>query len=360
MPTRSLPSLNAPQLEAVAPSQPGADAATRETRAAEAAAKIVVLDAHTLNPGDLSWAPLQALGPCEIHARSERAESVARAAGAAIVLTNKTPLGRAELGALPQLRYVGVLATGYDVVDVRAAGERGVVVCNVPAYGTASVAQMTFALLLELCDQVGLHAEAARAGRWSASGEFSYRERPLLELSGLTLGLVGLGRIGQAVARIGAAFGMQLLAVSSRLPPPDLVLEQCALPELFERADVVSLHCPLVKETAGMVGAELLGRMKPSALLINTARGALIDELALARALERGALGGAALDVLAVEPPPADHPLLHAPRCLVTPHIAWATRASRARLLDIAIDNVRAFLSGTPRNVVSPATPSQS
>lgn len=315
--------------------------------------RIVVLDSYTLNPGDLGWDALERLGTCEIHARTPPEEVVDRARGAEIVLTNKVQLSRAELEALAGLRYVGVLATGHDAVDARAAAELGVVVTNVPAYGTASVAQMTFALLLELCNHVGLHAEAARSGRWSASGEFAYWERPLLELAGLTLGIVGLGEIGQAVARIGAAFGMRVIAASSKTRAPDgLVLELLPLRAVFEQADVLSLHCPLAPDTQRLVDAERLAWMKPSALLINTARGGLIDDIALRDALVQGRLAGAALDVLAQEPPPADHPLLSAPRCLVTPHIAWATRAARKRLLEIAVGNVAAFLAGAPRNVV--------
>jgi glycerate dehydrogenase len=318
--------------------------------------KIVVLDAHTLNPGDLSWSELEALGPCEIYPRTEAAQVRARARDAELVLTNKTPLRRDDLLALPRLRYVGVLATGYDVVDVAAASEQGVVVTNVPSYGTASVAQLTFALLLELSNCVGQHAEAARAGRWSGSGEFSYREHPLLELAGLTLGIVGLGRIGQAVARIGSSFGMSVVAVARHSPPAELEVELevelATLESVLERADVLSLHCPLTPQTVQLVNAERLARMKPSALLLNTARGALVDEVALASALEQGVIAGAALDVLAVEPPSPDHPLLRARNCLVTPHIAWATRASRERLLQSAVDNVRAFLAGQPRNVV--------
>lgn len=317
--------------------------------------KIVVLDAHTLNPGDLSWDELAALAPCEVHARTPPDQILARAAGAEIVITNKTRLTRGEIFALPALRYIGVLATGHDVVDVRAAAERSVIVTNVPAYGTDSVAQMTFALLLELCNHVGQHAEAARAGRWHTSGEFAYWERPLLELSGMTLAVIGLGRIGQAVARIGAAFGMRVIAASARAGGADIDgVERVALDEAFARADVLSLHCPLTPETARVVSAERLSRMKPSALLINTARGGLIDEAALVRALESGKLAGAALDVLSVEPGPPEHPLMRAPNCLITPHIAWATRGARARLLDIAIGNVRAFLAGSPRNVVTP------
>ena len=326
--------------------------------------RIVVLDAHTLNPGDLSWSALEQLGRCSVHARTAPEELAARAGDAELVLTNKTRLGADELSLLPALRYVGVLATGYDVVDVRAAHARGIVVSNVPAYSTNSVAQLTFALLLELCNHVGLHGQAARDGRWTASRDFSHREQPLIELAGKTLGVVGLGRIGSAVAAIGAAFGMHVVATTGTAPalrggaslssqPAPSGIERVSRDELFARADVVSLHCPLTAQTARMIAAPQLARMKPDALLINTARGGLIDEPALLDALRAGRIGGAALDVLTVEPPALDHPLLHAPRCVVTPHIAWATREARARLLAVAVDNVRAFLAGSPRNVVA-------
>ena len=319
---------------------------------------IVVLDAHALNPGDLSWAPLTALGSCQIYPRTPPAKVIERAKHADVVLTNKTRLREPELDVLPNLRYVGVLATGYDVVDARAAAARGIVVANVPAYGTDSVAQMTFALLLELCHRTGAHADAARAGRWLRSGEFAYFEHPLRELAGSTLGIVGLGRIGQAVARIGSAFGMRVLAASSALDPDasherTAFVERAPLPSVFAQADVLTLHCPLTPATSQLVNAERLAWMKPSAFLINTARGDLIDEAALAGALRSGRLAGAALDVLSVEPAPPDHVLVSAPNCIVTPHIAWATHAARSRLLHIATDNVRAFLAGAPQNVVA-------
>lgn len=318
--------------------------------------KIVVLDGYTLNPGDLSWEPLRAMGECEIWDRTPRAEVVKRAAGAEIVLTNKTRLDQAAIEAMPRLRYVGVLATGYDVVDVRAAAERGIVVTHVPSYGTESVAQATFALLLALTNHVARHADAARAGRWRASGDFAYTERPLVELFGLTLGIVGLGRIGQAVSRIAQGFGMRVIACDpGAAPASGPSVEIVTLDVLFERADVVSLHCPLTPATERLVDAARLAHMKPGAILINTARGGLLDEAAVAEALASGRLAGAGLDVLSVEPPPDDHPLLHAPNCVVTPHNAWATRASRARLLDAAVENVRAFLEGRARNVVVPA-----
>jgi glycerate dehydrogenase len=314
--------------------------------------RIVVLDGHTLDTGDLGWGALPSLGQLTVYERSTPADVVPRASGAELVLTNKTRLGESQLASLPALQYVGVLATGYDVVDVAAAAARGVVVTNVPAYGTESVAQATFALLLELCNHVGLHAEAARSGRWSASGDFSYRERPLRELAGACFGVVGYGRIGRAVARIARGFSMQVIATPGR-GAADAGVEVVPLDELFARADVVSLHCPLTPATARMIDAPRLARMKREALLLNTARGGLVDEQALHGALCRGELGGAGLDVLAVEPPAADHPLLSAPRCIVTPHVAWATREARTRLRDEAVENVRAFLAGDRRNVVS-------
>ena len=312
--------------------------------------RITILDGHTTNPGDLSWEPLRALGDCAVHDRTAAAEIVARAADADVVLTNKTPLTRETIAALPRLKCIGVLATGYNVVDVAAARARGIPVCNVPEYGTPNVAQATFALLLELTNRVGRHAELVRAGRWSSCPDFCFWEGELVELSGLTLGVVGYGRIGRAVATIGRAFGMRILAWR-RSPGDD---PECVrLDRLLRESDVVSLHCPLTAETERLVNAATLATMKPTAFLVNTARGALVDELALAAALDAGRLGGAALDVLAVEPPAASNPLLAARNCLITPHIAWATREARRRLIEITADNVRAFATGTPRNVVN-------
>jgi glycerate dehydrogenase len=308
--------------------------------------RIVVLDGHTLNPGDLSWSALEALGDCTIHAHTPAAEIVTRAAGAPIVLTNKTPLSAATLAALPDLRYLGVLATGYNVVDVAAARARGIPVANVPLYGTASVAQHVFALLLELTQHVGRHSASVRAGRWSESRDFCFWETPLLELSGRTLGIVGAGRIGSAVARIAEAFGMKV--VFARRSGGRDELEQ-----VLRTADVISLHCPLTDDTRHLINATTLGWMKPSVLLINTSRGPLIDEAALAAALHAGQIAGAGLDVLSTEPPPAGNPLFTAPNCIITPHIAWATRAARSRLMGTAIANVAAFLAGKPENVVN-------
>ena len=316
--------------------------------------KIVVLDGFTLNPGDLDWAGLRALGDCEIHDRTAPDEIVPRAADAEIILTNKTVLNRATLAALPKLKYIGVLATGINVVDAVAARERGIPVTNVPDYGTRSVAQLTFALLLELAHHAGHHAQTVREGRWSRCADFCYWDFPLLELDGLTMGLVGFGRIGRAVSQLAAAFGMKVL-VHSRCAPENLPpgVRFVGLEELFRSSDVVSLHCPLTPETKQLVNVERLAWMKHTAFLINTSRGPLVDEAALADALNAGKISGAALDVLSVEPPPAGNPLLTAKNCLITPHLAWATRAARARLMRIAVANVAAFLAGTPENVVN-------
>lgn len=318
------------------------------------ARRIVVLDGHTLNPGDLDWAPLAALAESfEVHARSAPAEVVVRAAGADVVMTNKTPLTREQIAALPALRYIGVLATGYNIVDGAAARERGIPVTNVPAYGTRSVAQMTFALILELAQHVGEHAASVRAGRWQACPDFCYWERPLVELEGLTLGIVGLGRIGRAVADLGKAFGMNVVACSTT-PKADVAgIEQVTLDEVFRRGDVVSLHCPLTEQTRDLVNRTRIEMMKTTAFLINTSRGPLIDEAALAAALQRGRIAGAAMDVLSTEPPRTGNPLIGARNCLVTPHIAWATAGARARLLETAIGNVRAFLANQPRHIVN-------
>jgi len=316
--------------------------------------KIVVLDAYTLNPGDLSWGELKKLGQCTIHDRTPAKLTVERAADAEIVLTNKVVLDGGNIPRLPKLRYIGVLATGYNVVDVAAAGKRGIIVTNVPGYATASVAQMTLAMLLELALHVGDHSAGIRGGRWSARKDFCYWDSPLVELAGLTMGLVGLGQIGRAVAELAKAFGMRVIAHDPYVTAsPAADVEMVALDELFERSDVVSLHCPLTDENAGMVNAGFLSRMRPTAFLINTARGPLVNERDLAEALDAGRIAGAAVDVLSAEPPAADNPLLSARNCIITPHVAWATRASRRRLLAGVVDNVRAFLAGRPKNVVS-------
>ncbi len=312
--------------------------------------KIVVLDGFAANPGDLSWDAFTALGDCTIHDRTAPNEIVDRLRDAEVALTNKAILDATTFEQLPSLRYVGVVATGYNNVDVAAARSRNIPVCNVPEYGTATVAQAVFALLLELTNRTGHHAETVRSGRWCRSLDFCYWDGSLIELSGLTLGIVGYGRIGQAVARIGRAFGMRILAYRRS---GDLGPEGSDLDTLFRTSDVISLHCPLTPETRAMVDAKRLAQMKPDAFLINTARGLLIQEADLADALNAGRLAGAGLDVLSVEPPTETHPLLHARNCVITPHIAWATRAARGRLLHLTAENLRAFLRGTPQNIVN-------
>ena len=316
--------------------------------------KIVVLDGGCLNPGDLSWDPLRRFGDVQVFDRTAEEDVVARAAGAAIVLTNKTPLSAAALRQLPELRYIGVLATGYDVVDMATAGRQGIVVSNIPTYGTASVAQFVFALLLELCHNVRLHADAVRAGEWSRSADWSFWKAPLVELAGRTMGIIGFGRIGRQTGRIADAMGMRVIANDTYQgdPPAYGGFRWATVQELLRESDVVSLHSPLFPETQGMINARSLAWMKASAFLINTSRGALVVDQDLADALNAGRLAGAGLDVLSVEPPAETNPLLTARNCLVTPHIAWATKEARSRLMDAGLQNVAAFLSGEPRNVV--------
>ncbi len=313
---------------------------------------IVVLDGFTLNPGDLSWSELESLGPCEVYDRTAPAEVMGRAGGAEILLTNKTELGREHILSLPRLRYIGVLATGTNVVDLAAARERGIPVTNVPAYSTRSVAQTTIALLLELTQHAGHHAETVREGRWARSADWCYWDYPLIELEGLTLGIVGFGRIGRAVGELAAALGMRVLACNAASRPAAPFVRAVDLETLFRESDVVSLHCPLTEQTRGLINAERLSWMKPTAFLLNTSRGLLVDEAALAEALNSGRIAGAGLDVLSAEPPAADNPLLQAKNCLITPHLAWATRSARSRLLRIAVENVRRFLQGSPQNLV--------
>lgn len=319
--------------------------------------KIVVLDGYTLNPGDLSWEPLQELGKCFIYERSSAEEIVPRSAGAQVVLTNKIPLRREHFQQLPELKYIGVTATGYNIVDIEAAREHHITVTNVPTYGTRSVAQMTFALLLELTQHVGHHAQTVRDGRWSKSPDFCYWDYPLIELDGLTMGIVGFGRIGRAVAELAIAFGMKVQAHSRSVPSDHpTAVRFVDLEELFRTSDVISLHCPLTPDTKHLVNAQRLSWMKKSAFLLNTSRGPLIDEAALAQALNEDRIAGAGLDVLEIEPPRADNPLYQAKNCFITPHISWATRSARSRLMDASIENVRAFLKGKPQNVVSQGT----
>jgi glycerate dehydrogenase len=311
----------------------------------------VVVDGHTLNPGDLNWDALKDLGECRIYDRTAPHELLERISQAQIVLTNKVPLDRAIIEKSPELKYIGVLATGFNIVDVQAAKERGIPVCNVPGYGTASVAQAVFALLLELTNAAGGHSVSVKEGQWTRSSDFCYTLSPQIELAGLTLGIVGYGRIGQAVAAIARGFGMKVIAFNRSAVKDGA--QQVSLDELFQHSDVISLHCPLTPETKELVNAGRIEKMKRSAFLINTSRGPLIDEKALSEALNSGRIRGAGLDVLSMEPPPADYPLLKAKNCIITPHIAWATTAARQRLMDVAVQNVRSFLSGQPRNVVN-------
>jgi len=314
---------------------------------------ICVLDGFTLNPGDLSWDELRRLGDSEIHDRTLPAEIITRAASAELVLVNKTPLPSATIAQLPKLKYIGVLATGTNVVDLVAARERNIPVTNVPAYSTRSVAQATFALLLELTNRAGHHAQRVRDGAWTEATDWCFWDFPLAELDGQTFGIVGFGRIGAAVAEIAHAFGMPVIAHNSSPKPVPSFVRLVDLETLFRTSDVLSLHCPLTPQTKNLANTERLAWMKPSAFLLNTSRGPLVDEAALAAALNTGRLAGAGLDVLSAEPPSADNPLLSAKNCLITPHNAWGTRAARTRLLRVAVDNVRSFLAGQPQNVVN-------
>ncbi|MCK5118446.1 MAG: D-2-hydroxyacid dehydrogenase [Candidatus Latescibacteria bacterium] len=316
--------------------------------------KIVVLDGKTLNPGDLSWETLERFGELTVYDRTPTDQVVARSIGAELLLTNKTPLSAEAFSQLPDLRYIGVLATGYNIVDVVAAARHGVTVTNVPTYGTHSVAQMVFALLLELCHHVGAHSEAVRKGAWSQSVDFCFWNYPLVELAGKTMGIIGFGRIGRQTAQVASALGMRILAAEpDRENPPELEdFSWAEIPELLAAADVVSLHCPLFPETEGLINRENIERMKRSAFLINTSRGGLVVDADLAEALDNDRIAGAGLDVLSSEPPDEDNPLLRAKNCLITPHISWATKEARARLMATAIQNVEAFLAGRPVNVV--------
>lgn len=316
--------------------------------------KIVVLDGFTLNPGDLSWEGVERLGTTIIFDRTAPDSIVERASDADAVLTNKVPLRAATLSALGRLRYIGVTATGVDIIDLEAARAANVTVSNVPAYGTNSVAQFTIALLLELCHQIGKHAEAIKGGAWSESKDWSFTLTPQLELAGKTLGVIGYGRIGRRVAEIGHALGMRILAYVRHPanPPAWDGFAWAPLEALLAASDVVTLHCPLTSETQGLINASRLEMMKSSAFLLNTSRGALVDSAALAEALTRGTIAGAALDVLSQEPPQPEHPMLSAPNCILTPHMAWATREARARCMKTVVDNLVAFVAGRPQNVV--------
>ncbi len=320
--------------------------------------KIVILDGYTINPGDNPWTPVEALGECVIYDRTPAELVLERAADAEILLVSKVKLTEAIIAALPRLRYISMLATGYNNVDVVAAARRGIPVSNVPAYSTASVVQTAFALLLELVTQVGLHDTAVKAGEWVRCPDHAFWKSPIVELDGLTVGIVGYGTIGRAMARVAAAFGMRVIAHAPRFPadPGEVPVRFVPLDELFASADVVSLNCPQTPENTGFVNARLLSLMKPGAFFLNVARGGLVNEADLADALNRGVIAGAGLDVVAHEPMLPDNPLLTAANCIFTPHIAWASLAARKRLMNIVAGNIAAFIGGAPVNVVnSPA-----
>ena len=316
--------------------------------------KIVVLDGYTLNPGDISWDALKPLGEVTIYDRSKPEEVVERIGDADVILTNKTLITEAVLEACPSVRYVGCLSTGYNVVDLKAADARGIVVTNIPAYGTEAVAQHTMALLLEIASRVGMHADAVREGQWTNCQDFCFWNAPLFELNQKTLGIIGYGAIGQAVARKAEAFGMEVLAYSPSLTK-DVETEHChvaTLDEIYAKSDVIALHCPLTANNAQMINKEAINKMKDGVVLINTSRGGLIHEADLSEALNCGKVAAAGLDVVSTEPVYADNPLLHAKNVWITPHIAWAPREARQRLMGMAIENVAAFLAGTPTNQV--------
>lgn len=316
--------------------------------------KIVVLDGYALNPGDLSWDFLNQFGKVTVYDRTSEDLIVSRIGDADIVLVNKCPITAATLDACPSVKLICVLATGYNVVDTAAAKERGIPVCNVPDYGTAAVAQFTFALLLELCHRVGHHGKTVREGKWCDCPDFCYWDTPQMELAGKTIGIIGFGRIGRAVGKIANAFGMKVIAYNrSQCEEGKAIGEYVSLDEVLTNADVISLHCPLSAENTGMINADAIAKMKDGAILINTARGPLVDESALRAALECGKLRGAACDVISQEPMKADNPLKDAPNCIVTPHMAWAPIESRKRIQDCTERSIQAFLDGKPINTVN-------
>lgn len=316
--------------------------------------KIVVLDGYCLNPGDLSWKDMESLGELEVYDRTAPAELLERSMGAEVLITNKTLITAQDMEALPQLKYIGVLATGYNVVDIEAARKKGVVVTNIPAYSTCSVAQMVFAHLLNITQRVGHYADENVKGRWTNSVDFCYWDTNLIELDGKKMGIVGFGNIGQATARIAQAFGMEVCIYTSKeqsaLP---LGMKKMSLDELFAECDVVSLHCPLTPDAKEMVNANRLKTMKSNAILINTGRGPLVNEQDLADALNAGQIAGAGLDVLSIEPSVMGNPLLSAKNCFITPHIAWATKEARIRLMQIAVDNLKGYINGNVVNNVA-------
>ncbi|MPQ32911.1 D-2-hydroxyacid dehydrogenase [Clostridium estertheticum] len=316
--------------------------------------KIVVLDGFTLNPGDLSWKEFEKLGELKVYDRTSFDEIVDRAYDCEIILTNKTPLSMDTLKKLPKIKYIGVLATGYNVVDVKAANEMGIIVTNTPAYGTNSVAQFVFALLLEICHHVGEHNEVVRKGAWANSKDFCFWNYPMIELAGKTMGIIGMGRIGVVTSSIAQAFGMNVLAYNPSKKESLIsdTFKYVELDQLYEGADVISLHCPLFEETKGIINKESIKKMKDGVIIINTSRGPLIVEEDLAQALNSGKVAGVGLDVMSVEPVQMDNPLMRAKNCLITPHIAWAPKESRERLMNIAVDTLAQFVKGRPINIV--------
>lgn len=318
--------------------------------------KIVVLDGYAENPGDLSWTGFERFGRVTVYDRSAPETVVERIGDATCILTNKTVLDEAVLARCPSIKYIGVLATGFNVVDIRAAAKRNITVTNIPGYGTDTVAQYAMALLLELCHHIGAHAESVRNGDWGRCPDFCYWHYPQMELGQKTMGIIGYGRIGKKTAKLAEAFGMKVLVHSGHpVPEKELTegIRQASLEELLEKSDVISLHCPLTEQTKGLINRETISRMKDGVLLVNSSRGPLICEEDLREALISGKVGGAAVDVLSTEPPANDHPLLDAPNMLITPHIAWATKEARERLMEMAVENLAAFLSGKPIHVVS-------
>jgi glycerate dehydrogenase len=317
--------------------------------------KIVILDGYTLNPGDLSWDKLEELGEVTIYERTPADQVVERASGAEVVFTNKTPINAEAIRQLTELKYIGILATGYNIVDTEQAKENGIVVSNVPGYGTPSVVQLTFGLLLELSLHVQRHSDAVFSGRWASSVDFCFWDYPLVELAGKTMGIIGFGNIGQQVGDVATAFGMKVIGTSrnhtDQSHRPNF--KWVEIPELLEQSDVVSIHCPLSPETKGLINKENLQRMKRTAYFLNTSRGPVVVEKDLADALNNDIIAGAGVDVLSVEPPSGDNPLLSAKNCLITPHIAWATKEARGRLMDITVENLKAYKNGSPVNVVN-------
>lgn len=315
--------------------------------------QIVVLDGYTENPGDLSWAGLEELGNLTVYDRTPESKIKERIGDAEIIITNKTPITAETIKNCPSIKYIGVLATGYNVVDVNAAKGRGIPVCNIPTYGTEAVAQFSIALLLEVCHHIGAHSNAVHAGRWQNNEDFCFWDYPLIELAFKTIGIIGFGRIGQAVGRIAKAMGMNVIAHDEYQNDSGReIAKYVSLEELLTKSDVISLNCPLLPSTEGIINKSNIAKMKSSAILINTARGQLINEQDLADALNNGKIFAAAIDVVSKEPIDANNPLLKAKNCIITPHIAWAPKESRNRLMGIAVDNVRAFINGKPENTV--------